>query len=71
VTAEVATVTPTDVNLTLDHTAIADLDTVRAALGNPDIKIWDARSPEEYLGLRSSSLRAGHIPARSTWTGWK
>lgn len=62
VTMEVATITPTEVSITLDPTAIADLDAVRAALGNPDIKIWDARSAEEYRGLRSSSLRAGHIP---------
>ena len=62
VTAEVASITPTDVSITLDPMVIADLETVRTALGNPEIKIWDARSAEEYLGLRSSSLRAGHIP---------
>jgi thiosulfate/3-mercaptopyruvate sulfurtransferase len=62
VTADVAAVTPTEVTITLDNTDFADLDTVRAALGNPQIKIWDARSREEYLGLRVSSLRAGHIP---------
>jgi thiosulfate/3-mercaptopyruvate sulfurtransferase len=62
VTTEVVAPTPTNVEITLDTTALADLDTVRAALGNPNITIWDARSREEYLGLRSSSLRAGHIP---------
>lgn len=63
VTAEVAKVLPnTAVDIALDDSAIADLATVRAALGKPGIKIWDARSREEYLGLRSSSLRAGHIP---------
>lgn len=25
--------------------------------------VWDARSPEEYAGLRSGSARAGHIPS--------
>lgn len=62
VTAEVVAVTPTTVDIAFDPAAIADLETVRAALGNPEIRIWDARSREEYLGLRSSSLRAGHIP---------
>jgi thiosulfate/3-mercaptopyruvate sulfurtransferase len=62
VTADITAVTPTEVSITLTPDAIADLETVRAALGNPAIKIWDARSREEYLGLRSSSLRAGHIP---------
>lgn len=63
VTAEVGDVKPnTNLNIALDPAAIADLDTVRAAIGKPGIKIWDARSREEYLGLRSSSLRAGHIP---------
>ncbi len=62
VTADVIPATPTVVEISLNNTAIADLDAVRAALGDPSIKIWDARSREEYLGLRSSSLRAGHIP---------
>lgn len=62
VTADVAPVTPTAVDLVLDRSVIADLETVRAALGDPAIKIWDARSREEYLGLRPSALRNGHIP---------
>lgn len=63
VTAEVADVIPNiGIELALHDEAIAELDTVRAAIGNPDIRIWDARSREEYLGLRSSSMRAGHIP---------
>jgi len=28
----------------------------------PEVVVWDARSPEEYLGLRRSSAKAGHIP---------
>lgn len=63
VTAEIVDVEPNaDLSITLDPSAIADLDTVRAAIGKADVRIWDARSREEYLGLRSSSLRAGHIP---------
>jgi thiosulfate/3-mercaptopyruvate sulfurtransferase len=62
VTTDVAEVKPSEVNITLDRTALAEIADVRAAIGNPEVKIWDARSREEYLGLRSSSLRAGHIP---------
>lgn len=63
VTAEVADVVPNiGIELSLHADAIAELDTVRAAIGAAGTKIWDARSREEYLGLRSSSRRAGHIP---------
>jgi thiosulfate/3-mercaptopyruvate sulfurtransferase len=62
VTSEIRPVKPTTVEISFDDAAVAGLDTVKAALGNPDIRIWDARSPEEYAGLKSSSLRAGHIP---------
>ena len=61
-TTEVRAVPSTVVNATIHHEPIAELDTVLAALGNSQIKIWDARSREEYLGLRSGSARAGHIP---------
>jgi thiosulfate/3-mercaptopyruvate sulfurtransferase len=56
------TATPSPVELVLHPDVIAELSTVLAALGDPAMKIWDARSREEYLGLRSGSLRAGHIP---------
>ena len=41
---------------------IADKDYVLQALGNAQIKLLDARTPEEYNGLKSPSLRDGHIP---------
>lgn len=62
VTADVKQVEPTQVKVKVDPDVIAELGTVLEALGNPDIKIWDARSGEEYAGLKSSSARAGHIP---------
>ena len=31
-------------------------------LGQPDFVIWDARSAEEYLGLRPGAMQNGHIP---------
>ncbi len=62
VTSEVRAVEATSVNLTLHTDVIAELDTVLNSLQDPNIKIWDARSREEYLGLRSGAMRAGHIP---------
>jgi thiosulfate/3-mercaptopyruvate sulfurtransferase len=62
VTSAVREVEPTTVNIALHNDVIAELDTVLAALQDPNIKIWDARSREEYLGLRSGTARAGHIP---------
>jgi thiosulfate/3-mercaptopyruvate sulfurtransferase len=35
---------------------------VLAAIDDPGSVIWDARSEAEYLGLRSGSRRAGHVP---------
>ena len=41
---------------------LAELEEVLAQIGRPDSIVWDARSREEYLGLRSPSARHGHIP---------
>jgi thiosulfate/3-mercaptopyruvate sulfurtransferase len=62
VTNEIREVIPTEPSLKFNHGPIAELQAVKDAIGKPDIAIWDARSAEEYVGLRSSSARAGHIP---------
>jgi thiosulfate/3-mercaptopyruvate sulfurtransferase len=62
VTNEVPQVQATDVSVSIHPAVIAELETVLASLQDPKVKIWDARSREEYLGLKSSSARAGHIP---------
>src|SRR5690606_6700896 len=41
---------PTDFDLQLDPRPIAELETVLAALDDPGVVIWDARSPEEFAG---------------------
>ncbi len=56
------TAAPTDVSLTLDMSANATLDEVRASLNDENSRIWDARSHEEYIGTKLSSARGGHIP---------
>lgn len=41
---------------------LATIDDVIERHQNSDTVIWDARSPEEYLGIRVNSQRGGHIP---------
>lgn len=45
-----------------NHAVIASRDYVLNALDNVQIKILDARTPQEYHGLKSPSLRNGRIP---------
>jgi thiosulfate/3-mercaptopyruvate sulfurtransferase len=42
--------------------ALATLDDVQEAIGDPDSIILDVRSPAEYLGLQVQAARGGHIP---------
>jgi len=37
-------------------------DELLARMGEPGLSILDARTPEEYSGLRRTALHAGHIP---------
>lgn len=51
-----------DVDLRIDSSPIAELTDVLAAITDPQQIIWDVRSRAEFLGERSESVRAGHIP---------
>jgi thiosulfate/3-mercaptopyruvate sulfurtransferase len=55
-------IAPGRVELRIDTGPVAEIPDVLAAIGDPTSVIWDARSKAEYLGLRSGSRRAGHIP---------
>ncbi len=59
-TANTATVGTIDANI--NPAVCADREYVLQALTNPHITILDARSPQEYHGLKSASPRKGHIP---------
>jgi thiosulfate/3-mercaptopyruvate sulfurtransferase len=52
----------TEVELNLDKAPIAEIPDVLSSIEDATTIIWDVRSKEEYLGLRSGSQRAGHIP---------
>ncbi|MCB1644157.1 MAG: sulfurtransferase [Pseudomonadales bacterium] len=53
---------PTNPVLTIDRSVIAEKEDVLASLNDENTVIWDARSAEEYAGIRRVSDRAGHIP---------
>lgn len=55
-------VAPTAPELRIDQSPSISLDELRAQLGNPDLVIWDARSPAEYRGEKVLAKKGGHIP---------
>lgn len=59
---DAASVTPTDYECGIDRRVLADKEDVLQAIEDPDVLIWDARSPEEYTGTRVTALRNGHVP---------
>lgn len=52
----------TDISLSLNASVIASREYIIDNLANPDVMIWDARSPEEFSGDRVFARRGGHIP---------
>lgn len=52
----------TDYRARLCGDEAVDRDYLRAHLGDPSLAIWDARSPDEFRGVRALAARGGHIP---------
>ncbi|WAC42873.1 rhodanese-like domain-containing protein [Pseudomonas sp. SL4(2022)] len=52
----------TQVALTLNDVHTASREYLQSRLGATDLAIWDARSPEEYSGVKVLAQKAGHIP---------
>lgn len=50
------------VTVAVNSGPIAEIEDILPRLQDPGFAIWDARSAEEYAGLRSGSARAGRIP---------
>ncbi len=53
---------PSEIEITIDSTPIAEIEDFINLLGNSQLGIWDARSPEEYRGEKVLAQRGGHIP---------
>jgi thiosulfate/3-mercaptopyruvate sulfurtransferase len=59
---EVTKPQPSACSFELNAGPIVEAEEILALLGDPNFRVWDARSPAEYRGERSGSARAGHIP---------
>lgn len=70
VTDEIPDIAATDNQVSLDLSPVAEVEEILSNLSNEDFVVWDARSEEEYDGVRSLAARAGHIPGaiRCEWT---
>jgi thiosulfate/3-mercaptopyruvate sulfurtransferase len=51
---------------------VADGTYIREHLGNPETRLLDVRSPEEYSGVKKFAERGGHIPGavNCEWTSF-
>ena len=54
--------TPTTYSAHIHTAPMITKEEIQQRLELPDFVIWDARTPEEYLGLRQGAARNGHIP---------
>lgn len=50
------------ISLQLHDEPTATREYIESRLGDDDVIIWDARSPEEYRGEKVFAARSGHIP---------
>jgi thiosulfate/3-mercaptopyruvate sulfurtransferase len=62
VTNEPAVPAPSNYKVTLRNDTIADKAWISAHLGDPNVLLVDARTPDEYKGAVVRSARGGHIP---------
>lgn len=62
VESRIVQVQPTIFIAQMNYQDRAELDEVLASIDEADSIIWDARSAEEYAGIRQSALRSGHVP---------
>jgi thiosulfate/3-mercaptopyruvate sulfurtransferase len=62
VSNEVPEIASTNPELTIHENVRASLDDVLMSLNDDNTKVWDARSAEEYAGIKVTAQRNGHIP---------
>ncbi len=54
--------TPSAMDIAFDAAPIAEAEEILARLQDETLTIWDCRSRAEFVGAKSGSRRAGHIP---------
>jgi len=58
---------PAQFRAEIDTNPIADAEYILERLRRPDLALIDARSQEEYTGLKRFAARGGHIPGAVHW----
>lgn len=53
---------PSAVKVAIGRGPVVEAAELLARLGDPDLLVWDCRSPEEYAGHKRAARRGGHIP---------
>jgi thiosulfate/3-mercaptopyruvate sulfurtransferase len=61
-TAEVTEPAHVELEVTIHPGPIAEMGDVLASIDDPGTVIWDARSAEEYAGIKVVAKRGGHVP---------
>lgn len=61
---------PATVNLSIKADAMMEKDAIIDQIGSGQLSVWDARTREEYDGVRQSAQKNGHIPGaiHCEWT---
>lgn len=67
---ELRSINSTKVSVTIDTTAAMSMEEILKSLNNSNFLVWDARSPEEYAGTKTTARKNGHIPGaiHCEWT---
>ena len=61
-TSSATEIKETKFTLAINSEFIAEKEEALASLNDANTQIWDARSPEEYMGEKVFAARGGHIP---------
>lgn len=69
-TQDIPATKPGDYEIVMDQTININLKDLIKKVNTGEVKVWDARSQDEFLGRRQTALRNGHIPGASNyeWT---
>ena len=69
-TVEVPNTIPSDYTISTTGFALATKVEILSRLQDPDLTLLDARTPEEYNGIKIRAAKGGHIPgaANLNWT---
>lgn len=63
VSRDIPSISPININLEYQNeNVIADRDYILSQLDNADVKLLDARTAEEFSGVKRLAEKAGHIP---------